>query len=709
MEPLVRPGAVHGATMKTVVSRLFRFGAAMAAALIAVAAASAEPSQVVINEVMYHPPGDLENLQFIELFNAGKSEGDLSGWSFSKGVKFVFPKNTKLAPGGYLVICRNRAAFVERYGKDVPLAGEFVGRLSHNGERLELSNADKKVIDPVKYADAAPWPVAADGHSSSLERICPFASGDDASNWAASNLPDIETPSGTPGKVNDSYSSNPLPVISDITLSPTSPAPGQATTVDAVASDADGLKALELVFQVATSNKLSDAKTLPMKRVSGDAHSGHYQTTLPAQPESRLVRYRLRATDTTGAARTSPAPNDLREAWSYSTFTNTNSAKVPFGYVFHPGAEPNRPSQGRYGERPPKRSRGRDAFIYLPPGGGEVQTFDFVQAPRRKGGYKVHFLKDQTLRGMTGINIIFEGSPRYALSEALSYELYRLAGVPAELTEHIRLWVDGEARGYHLLIEQPNKSFLARNDRNTNGNLYKLIWYGNGVIGMHEKKTNLTNGHDDLLAAIGGLKNAGAAAQWAFIEKQFNVEEFINYFAVNMCIQNWDGFHNNYFLYHDTEDTGRWEIYPWDEDKTWGDYDGASPRYDWYEMPLTYGMNGSERPESLGGPRAGNAFVGWWRAPGFFGGPLLANPQFRERFLIRLREVCTTIFTKEKIFPLIDAMESRLEQEVPVRAQVGHEDPARVVERFRSDAQSLRNQVTQRRKFILDELNKLKR
>ena len=205
------------------------------------------------------------------------------------------------------------------------------------------------------------------------------------------------------------------------------------------------------------------------------------------------------------------------------------------------------------------------------------------------------------------------------------------------------------------------------------------------------------------------MKTTNAAAQWAFIEKHFNVEEFINYFAVNMCIQNWDGFHNNYFVYHDTEGTGLWEIYPWDEDKTWGAYDGASANYDWYEMPLSYGMNGNQRPDSLGGPAAGDALVGWWRAPGFFGGPLLANPQFRERFLLRLREVCATIFTGEKMLPLIDAMESRLEQEVPIRAQIDHEDPARAVARFHAHVQSLRDQVTNRRKFILDELDKPRR
>ncbi len=673
------------------------------------AVARGDSSHVVINEIMYHPPGDLDLLQFIELYNPGKAECDLSGWGITKGVKVVFPKPTKLAPGGFLLVVRDRAAFGGHYGKELPIAGEFVGNLSHNGERIELSDAEGKVIETVKYADAAPWPMAADGHSSSVERICPFSPADEASNWAASNIPDLETPAGTPGRANDSFSANPPPVIGGVILTPAMPRPAQATIVEALVTDGDGVKAVEMTYQVATAGSLAEPLSLAMKRVSGDANKGRYRATLPAQPAGRLVRYRFRAIDAAGTARNSPEANDLRGAWSYSTFTNDNTSKVPFGFILRPGSAPLRGKPRGFGAPIQKTTRGRDAFVYLPAGGGEVHLFDFIQAPRRKGGYKVRFLKDQTLRGMTSINIVFEDSPRYALSEALSYELYRLAGVPAEMTEHIRLWVDGECRGYHLLVEQPNKSFLARNDRNTNGNLYKLIWYGEGVIGKHEKKSNQTNGHDDLIAAINGLKNLSGGDQWAFIQQHFNVEEFINYFAVNMCIQNWDGFHNNFFIYHDTEGTGLWEIYPWDEDKTWGDYDGASPRYDWYKLPLSFGMDGDQRPDSLGGPAAGNSFRGWWRAPGFFSGPLLANPQFRERFLVRLRQVCATIFTEEKVFPLINAMESRLEKEVPIRAQSNHEDTAQAVARFHSDMQSFRDQVTYRRKFVLDELDKLKR
>ncbi|HYV27012.1 MAG TPA: CotH kinase family protein, partial [Candidatus Eisenbacteria bacterium] len=211
---------------------------------------------------------------------------------------------------------------------------------------------------------------------------------------------------------------------------------------------------------------------------------------------------------------------------------------------------------------------------------------------------------------------------------------------------------------------------------------------------------------------INGLNRKSGADQWEFIKQNFNVEEMASYFAVNMCLQNWDGFFNNYFAYHDTGGTGKWEMYPWDEDKTWGDYDGASRQYDWYEMPLTYGMNGDRSPGFNPLSRAlnqGNPFgngVSWWRQPGYFSGPLLANPEFRKLFLARLREICTAIFTEEKMFPIFDAMEKRLEPEVRVRAAIFGEDPGNALRVFHNDMQSFRNQVQNRRKFILSELSK---
>jgi hypothetical protein len=265
--------------------------------------------------------------------------------------------------------------------------------------------------------------------------------------------------------------------------------------------------------------------------------------------------------------------------------------------------------------------------------------------------------------------------------------------------------MDGRFLGVHLLIEQPNKSFLERNSRDPSGNLYKLIWYGQGIIEKHEKKTNLKTGHKDLLALIDGLQHTSGAQQWALIEENFNVDECINYYAVNMCIQNWDGFFNNYYAFHDPAPKGKWEIYPWDEDKTWGDYDGASSRYDWYDMPLTFGMNGDRPARDFrhfgGGPFGGTS---WWRPPGYFSGPLLANPQFRQRFLVRLGEVCTTLFTDENFYPIIDTMQKRLEPDIRLRAQALGQDPQAAVREFQGYMQSFRNQVHHRRQVILKQL-----
>ena len=279
-------------------------------------------------------------------------------------------------------------------------------------------------------------------------------------------------------------------------------------TVRVTVADHEEVKSVALLYRLVAAGHLAEENALPMRHVSGDERNGRFEATIPPQPAGGLVRYRFHAVDEAGTERIFPSTNDLRPALTYSTFVNTNTPRIPFGFVLHPGGEePRLPSRGgsRFGRMNLTPSRGQDAFIYLPPDGGAVQTFDHVRVSRRNGGFKVRFRKDQTLHGMTTANVIFEDEPRRVLAEPLAYELYRLATVPAELTEHIRVWVDGRLLGYHLLVEQPNKSFLRRHGRDDTGNLYKLLWYGRDLIGKHEKKTNPTTGHDDLVALVRGL------------------------------------------------------------------------------------------------------------------------------------------------------------------------------------------------------------
>ena len=149
---------------------------------------------------------------------------------------------------------------------------------------------------------------------------------------------------------------------------------------------------------------------------------------------------------------------------------------------------------------------GRSAFVYIDPNNGEPQLYDFVNIPSRSGGWKVHFGKDAPLKGMTGIDLIFEASERWIFAEPFAYEMHRRAGLAAPHTDFVRLSVDGQQLGYYLLIEQPNKAFLRRNGLRDDGNLYKANWAGRGIAGQNEKRTNVHGTHDDLLQLIEQLE-----------------------------------------------------------------------------------------------------------------------------------------------------------------------------------------------------------
>ncbi len=660
---------------------------------------------VVINEIFYHPPPDRVGLQWVELHNPGGDAVDLSDWSFSKGITFKFPSGSKLAAGGYAVVVQDAAAFHRQYGAAAPVAGVFTGHLSGHGERVEIQDAKGRVIDWVHYSDKAPWPAAPDGSGESLERVHPGSRSDIPGNWVASLPGRPPGPWGTPGRRNDAFRTNLPPIASEIKFDPL--AAGRPNRVSVWWNDSDGVASADLVFQVGTEKGWGPDKVLKMPRAEGDAKGGTYAVEIPAVADGSVVRFRLRAQDGLGNERIVPAPQELAPAFSYLSWVKPPRGTIGQLHLWvHGHAEPAGPSfRNPRRAKPEKPGRGEITAILVPPeGAGDPDLHDFIRVSERAGGWKVRMGHGRTLMGMKTANVIFESEPRWVLAEHLAYEVYRRAGVPAPASGHLRVIVDGEPMGYHLYVEQPDEAFLARQGRDPDGNLYKILWYGQGVVAQHEKKNHPQTGHADIKDLIQGLASRNGDDQWKYIQEQFVVDEVVNYFVVNSCIQNWDGYFNNYFTLHAPGPHGRWEIYPWDEDKTWGDFDGAPPKKDWYSLPLTYGANGD--PPANGGRFGGGMFGGqmWWRPPGWFSGPLLANPGFQKRFRARLREFCEAEFTDAKLRPVIDALEKQLEPEVRFRAGVRDAREESALRQFHEDIDSFRRQVVHRREFILKEL-----
>jgi hypothetical protein len=132
-----------------------------------------------ITELMYNPPAppagdstDNEEFEFIELRNIGDENLDLSYVSFTNGITFDFSDGgiTSLGPGEFVLVVKNRAAFLSRYGNNLSdrIAGEYSGKLSNNGENITLEDFWNATIVQFEYNDGRGWPLSPDGGGHSL-------------------------------------------------------------------------------------------------------------------------------------------------------------------------------------------------------------------------------------------------------------------------------------------------------------------------------------------------------------------------------------------------------------------------------------------------------------------------------------------------------------------------------------------------------------
>lgn len=139
---------------------------------------------VVINEVHYDADPKTEAAEFVELLNAGDLPVDLSGWTLTGVGGYVFPANTILDPGAYLVVAEDIATMQSKFG--VTTTHQYSGNLSVKGDDLRLLDAGGGLIDRVDYKAGFPWPTAARGEGSSMELIHPALDNDLGGSWRSS-------------------------------------------------------------------------------------------------------------------------------------------------------------------------------------------------------------------------------------------------------------------------------------------------------------------------------------------------------------------------------------------------------------------------------------------------------------------------------------------------------------------------------------------
>lgn len=640
-------------------------------------------SGVAINEVSYDPGDGSLPLEFVELFNAGPTAVDLSGWSLDDAVSFTLPGGTVLGSGEYLIVSQNPAEFFNFYG--LASVGPFAGKLSNDGETVALLDDQGATRDEVDYRLGFPWPTIGDIPGESIQLINPTFENDLGGNWRSA--------AATPGAVNSVFAVNAPPQMRRVSHEPTAPAPGQDVTITMRITDPQGVGSVLLEYQLVDPGDYieindpryaTDWTSVVMRDdgLAGDDEAGDntYTAVLPGglQTHRRLVRYRVTAEDGLGAAVTAPHADDPQPNFAYFVYGQTPD------YVAsaQPGVEPAVAYDGELlnsvatyhlittrqdhvdAQYLPgtTRSSGYTGSEYLWEGAlvynGEV--YDHIRY-RARGGvwrysmgknmWKFKFNRGHDFQALDNYGEQYENDWRrlnlsaviqqgdsgargeQGLFESAGFKLYNLAGQPASNTQYVSFRIIEDAnetggdqyandfQGLYLAVEQVDGRFLDEHGL-ADGNLYKME-RDTGVDGIGgELKNQGDYPEPNDSSDLIEFKTAYeiAAQPAAWWKENVDLEAYYTYHAVSHVIRQYDTHAGKNFYFHHDPDTDLWRILPWDLDRTW-----------WYPE------DGVRDPLT---------------------NPILDIPEFRQGFENRLREILDLLYNPDQAGAVIDEVAS---------------------------------------------------
>jgi hypothetical protein len=302
-------------------------------------------SRVVISEIMYHPverPAfnadgspvlDLSKdvHEFIELHNPGPSAANLGEWRLTGGISYLFPANTVLQPGQFLVVAKNpeQLAAVPAYHLSPgSLLGPFSGQLGNDHDTIRLRDNANHVVDEVSYSASFPWAIGADAlgaeddftgldsrqhqyRGRSLERVSFTHPSNDPANWLASPL----AAGPSPGRANAVRLAAPRPVVISFDVVQQSDAgrlirANQPVRMDCAFSGTNGLSGVSVEYFVDDIDSTNESRLLVPATRAGQPGEGRFTALLPGQPDRSIVRFRIRADRGVGAEVVSPRADD---------------------------------------------------------------------------------------------------------------------------------------------------------------------------------------------------------------------------------------------------------------------------------------------------------------------------------------------------------------------------------------------------------------
>jgi spore coat protein CotH len=598
------------------------------------ALASQADYNVVINEIHYNPDVKTELVEFVELYNRGPQDIDLSGWYFSNGISYQFGAGATLPAGGYIIVAQNLAYIQTKWNTGrtlIPadsLFGPFDGKLSNDGENIELHNADGEQIDRVDYQLGFPWPTVGDpvaenqpGTGYSIQLLNPFIDNDLAGSWRSAPP--------TPAASNEMvYLENTPPHIRQVNHSPKQPKSGEIVTITAKVTDSDGVADVTLSYQIVEPGNYINLKdsqyytnwtdvTMHDDGIDGDKIAGDhiYSVQLPGsmQVHRRLIRYRITVADNGGRALMVPYFDDPQPNFAYFVYDGVppwygavrpgSTAVVEYGTdvmqslpVYHLISKRSDVEACTWIE-----SYGGSEYKWLGTMVYDGKVYDHIRY-RARGGvwrysmgknmWKFDFNRGHSFQARDDygkkydtkwdkINFsacIQQGDYQHrgeqGMFEAATFKLFNMMGVESPKTN----WI------HFRIIDEISESGPTQYNGDFWG-LYMTIEQMDGRF-LDEHKlpdgnlykiesnsgdlnnqgpTQVTDG-SDLRAFMNGYNSRPSEAWW---NVNVNLKGYYGYRCVVEGVHHGDiGYGKNWFFYINPE-TNKWSMLPWDVDLTW--------------------------------------------------------------------------------------------------------------------------------------------
>ena len=194
-----------------------------------------------------------------------------------------------------------------------------------------------------------------------------------------------------------------------------------------------------------------------------------------------------------------------------------------------------------------------------------------------KKSWAIRFDNNDNIFQAKKINLNAEYQDRSLMRNHIAMRLFQHSGYPAPNTEYVNFFVNDEYKGVFVQVEEVNEDFLRRNHFQSN-NLYEAKIHGASMTPLThydyysdnwDKKLGEALDFTDIQMLFSKLFYWTKSDFEQGIGNEIDLDNVLNYFAVEFVIVGQDCFTKNLFLFFNN-DKNKWEIFPWDNDATYG-------------------------------------------------------------------------------------------------------------------------------------------